>query len=114
MTEQNKLTYSSLARSVITDYGSVLSKRFEGQYGDLAFENYQISSEYPFQEIVSYYANAFSKAGNWTNVDAGDLEWSTDIQAAGWRNKKNLFLIYSLTPKTEFDVVPVNTLSTVE
>ncbi len=111
MTEHNKLTYSSKARSLITDFGTVLRKRFVEQHGDLSLENYQIPSEFPFDDIVDHFDAELEKTGNWTEVDATKLEWSTEIRVAGWWNEKNLFLVYALSPQGESDVVPLNTLS---
>gem|GEM_PF-5020163 len=93
MIETNKRTYSSRTSSVISAHAKNLRKRYEEQHGLLTMENYQLPNGFAFDTIVSHYAVVFDKSGNWTKLEAAPLEWADGSVAAGWRNKKSLFIV---------------------
>jgi len=113
MTAHNKLNYSSNARSFMSAHGTRLKKRFAESHGHLSEEHYQVPSNSSFDNIVDYYAAELAKTGEWAKVDQSNVEWqmSSEIKAVGWSNKEKIFIVYSLSPSSESDVVPVYTLT---
>ena len=111
MTEHNKLKYSSKTRSLIADFNGVIRKRFEEKYGNLSMENYQVTSDSAFSDIVSHYDRALKELGDWAELDTSTLEWSPETVAAGWSNNSQVFFVLAAKPQNDSDMMPVQTLS---
>ena len=111
MTEHNKRAYSTTTFSAISGFEGRLRDRFEEEHGQLSMQNYQVSSDFPFDKIVDHYNIELGTAGGWAKVEESSLTWAAGSNGAGWRNKKSVFLVFAVTPDNAADMMPVYTLS---